>query len=111
MRSLIWILACVLVAAGCGKKEPPRVRTACVLSDETGKVFQCFEQNDAVPREQRATNCNEYEAKTKKLVDGECPADGRIGVCSIGQDRRQACYRNPEICESGCKSSGGTFTP
>ena len=110
MRSPVWFLACVFFAIACGKKEPPKVRTACVLSGETGKVFQCFEQNDAVPRQERSTNCNQYEATTKTLVDGECPAAGRIGVCSIGEDRKQACYRNPEICEAGCKSSGGTFT-
>lgn len=107
---IAWLVGVVCIVGACGKKEPPKVRTACVLSDETGTVFQCFEQNDLVPKEERASNCNEYQATEKTLVDGECPAAGRIGICAIGEDRRQACYRNVEICEAGCKSSGGTFT-
>ncbi|MEB2313549.1 MAG: hypothetical protein OZ921_03585 [Sorangiineae bacterium] len=105
-----WSFLLVGVIVACAKKEPPEVRTACVLADEQGTVVQCFEQNDLVPRERRESNCQAFEAAKKTLIDGECPASGRLGVCAIGEHQRRACYSNPEGCEASCKSSGGTFT-
>jgi hypothetical protein len=111
-RPARWALVLGVVwSLGCSKKEsePARTRSACVLMDESGAVFQCFERFDTRSREQAQELCNAYEAAKRTLQDGECPKPGRVGVCSIGDGDRRGCYRDVDECESSCKSSNGVF--
>jgi hypothetical protein len=107
MRSVaVWMFAIAVVA--CDKKETV-FTTACVLSDESGAVVQCFEQAGDQPRNLRKAHCDDFEAAKKELVDGNCPSTA-LGMCHMGDDSKSPCYRDRAKCEERCKEHGGTFS-
>jgi hypothetical protein len=110
MRSTVTSLfAVAFVVVACDEKETS-FTTACVLSDESGAVFQCFEQSNDEPRNLRKAHCDDFEAAKKELTDGHCPSTA-LGMCHTGADSKSPCYRDRARCEASCKEHGGTFSP
>ena len=110
MRSVLASVVVALIIVACKKSESGSFTTACVLSDETGAVFQCFEQSNDEPRNLRKVHCDDFEAAKKELVDGNCPSTA-LGMCHTSADSKSPCYRDRAKCEERCKEHGGTFSP
>jgi hypothetical protein len=106
------LVAFLLALSACEKKKPPPVVTACVLTDDDGKVRQCFEYANDKSKETRAQECNEFEGFKKTHQDGACPAAGSVGACVPQVSRTKiVCYGKADKCKEDCVSQNGTFIP
>ncbi len=98
--------------AACEKKPPPLVVSSCVISNDAGKIVQCFEYEDEqAKKEMRAKECSQFEGASKKHADGPCPTVGSGGACLSSLGSKSICYDPADQCKTQCSKSGNTYTP